>query len=431
MKEINLVGEVKNIKGMYTFNISTSKRDEDSRVWLEYQQHGEVTAVEAEYDGDGKGCSFWTIKAELPKVCDCIIYGMSMGLCVSYGIMKKNGDSWIYTGEFSDYKIDIVSLKLTYNCNLKCSMCWQAKYKDQNKAFTGHMDYTNFLNTMEKLSFLAPSKIFLWGGEPLLHPNFADILKEVKTRRFMCNLITNGILLEEKTEDILNGKLDTICVSLDGLGEIHDSIRGVPGSYQRAITGLKYLLKNKSFRPIVSVNMVINDENYQYLYETVKEFESLGVNGIQIQFPVYFDMKTGEVTAEYIKKSLGISIDKWKGFIGEYSSMDIEKLDKQLHMVKSEFNNVYLYPADISPYDWFGVKESNRKINCLTAWKRLNIEPNGDVNICTDHSDMIAGNIYESRLEEIWNNRVFRSFRREAKNNNFMSMCQHCTYSYL
>lgn len=433
MKKINLIGEVKSNKGRYTFKISTSKREEDSIVWLEYYHSGrsEAIRVEAIYDGDRYGSSFWTLEAELPEECDCIIHGMSGGLSVSYGVLQKKEDSWTYTGEFSDYSIDIISLKLTYNCNLKCSMCWQAKYKEYNKASVGHMEFENFLNIMNKISFLAPSKIFLWGGEPLLHPNFTEIIREVKSRKFLCNLITNGILLEEKTEDILMEKLDTICVSLDGLGEIHDSIRGVTGAYEKTVNGLKHLLKKKLYRPIASVNMVINNKNYQYLYDAVKEFASLGVNSIQIQFPVHFDMKTGLASATFIKNTMGIDIDKWKGFVGEYTSINLDKLDDQLRKIKNEFKNVWLYPADIPPYEWFDANKPHKKVNCLTPWKRLNIEPNGGVNICNDHSDMVAGNIFEADFKDIWNNTAFRTFRREALKNNFISMCQHCTYSYL
>ena len=64
-------------------------------------------------------------------------------------------------------------------------------------------------------------------------------------------------------------------------------------------------------------------------------------------------------------------------------------------------------------------------------WKRVNIEPNGDMNICSDYADIIAGNLLQNTFQNIWNNDMYKKFRKNIAENNFMPMCKHCTYAHI
>jgi MoaA/NifB/PqqE/SkfB family radical SAM enzyme len=84
-------------------------------------------------------------------------------------------------------------------------------------------------------------EINLTGGEPLLREDLAQVIHSMQKAcpGVRVVLSTNGLLPERldgllaETEDV------TVRVSLDGLGEVHDTIRGTPGAYDRAMASIE------------------------------------------------------------------------------------------------------------------------------------------------------------------------------------------------
>jgi len=89
------------------------------------------------------------------------------------------------------------------------------------------------------------SVIYLSGGEPLLHPQFDDIL-EYGYRQFnRVTILTNGLLIPEKVKDLVRYS-ENLCVqvSMDGDRTVNDSIRG-KGVYDKAARALYKLQQHK------------------------------------------------------------------------------------------------------------------------------------------------------------------------------------------
>lgn len=329
-----------------------------------------------------------------------------------------------------NHKINLISLKLTNRCNLNCKMCWQKKEKNNPLKKLIDLAFDDFLIIINKLNSLSPNNIYLWGGEPLLHPRIIDIIREIKINKFLAHLITNGLLLNNFADELIAVKLDTISISIDGIAKIHDSIRGLNGAYDTIITGLKKLLAKKKLRPITAINTVITPENYLHLYEMIEELSALKVNGLQLQFPVFFDLKSGQDSETYLEKELNIKMCSWHGFVKSYDSIDYKKLEEILSKIQKNFPKVGFYPSKECIASWFN-KNRNSPIKCLVPWQRVNVEPNGDMNICTDFCDMVAGNLLKQSFDSIWNNNIYQKFRDHISNNNYMPICKHCTYAHL
>lgn len=75
------------------------------------------------------------------------------------------------------------------------------------------------------------------GGEPLLRHDLPEILEEAHVR-FHTSLVTNGWLLPQRIRE-LRDHLEYLFVSLDGIGETHDRLRGNPRSFERAVEGIR------------------------------------------------------------------------------------------------------------------------------------------------------------------------------------------------
>jgi len=78
------------------------------------------------------------------------------------------------------------------------------------------------------------------GGEPLLHTEIVRMVAITLQAGMLSSIITNGSLLAKKMDDLAAAGLGQVIVSIDGSNaQTHDEIRGTPGLFDRAITGLR------------------------------------------------------------------------------------------------------------------------------------------------------------------------------------------------
>ena len=93
---------------------------------------------------------------------------------------------------------------LTLACNLCCPDCYQSLdnfYKPFKKQFIKLEDFKNLL--VQARQFWFQPRIHFFGGEPLLHPNFAILLKLTDQTGFQSSITTNGILLKKYLSQII------------------------------------------------------------------------------------------------------------------------------------------------------------------------------------------------------------------------------------
>ncbi len=150
--------------------------------------------------------------------------------------------------------------KLTYNCNLRCKMCpfWKRISED----FSIEQEKT----ILRKIYDSGACGIAFEGGEPLLRNDLAEILAFSRSLPLHTSLITNGTLLESRIDEIAQYINGAIYVSLDGLEKTHDTIRGVNGSFKKAVRGIV----TSAERVSVTINTTIMAENIHEIEDIVK-----------------------------------------------------------------------------------------------------------------------------------------------------------------
>lgn len=145
-----------------------------------------------------------------------------------------------------------VSLKMTERCNSRCITCnvWR---EQANKP---ELTLQELENIFYQLKAVKIKTIGFYGGEPLLRDDIGEAARKVKfiMKDSRILLITNGLLLKKKAQEVLESGMDIVCISLDGIGEVNDMIRGVPGYYQRIIEGIEEL-KRIDIRKKVRINI--------------------------------------------------------------------------------------------------------------------------------------------------------------------------------
>lgn len=110
--------------------------------------------------------------------------------------------------------IDSLRILVTSRCNYNCIFCHrEGVFKISHEVFTPS-DY-GFIARIA--STLGISYYKLTGGEPLVRPDLADIIKEIRPHAREISIVTNGYLLAEKIKQLVEAGLDRMNVSLHSL----------------------------------------------------------------------------------------------------------------------------------------------------------------------------------------------------------------------
>jgi SynChlorMet cassette radical SAM/SPASM protein ScmF len=140
------------------------------------------------------------------------------------------------------------------SCNLACRHCYiEPQYLGAgDEAARGRpvpLEYVK--KAIDEGRPLGLAHVKLTGGEPTLHPRFRELVNLIAAAGLDLAMETNGTLLDDDLAAFLRatGRFSSISVSLDGAeAEAHDALRGVPGSFRRAVAGLEALVR-AGFRP--------------------------------------------------------------------------------------------------------------------------------------------------------------------------------------
>ena len=186
---------------------------------------------------------------------------------------------------------------ITHVCNLRCIHCYQEDYRAHMPLAMAEQVLAQYDAYLRKHGLRG--QINLTGGEPLLHPEFFALAREIRLRGHRLGVLTNGTLIDAACAERLAALHPVfVQVSLDGPERIHDGIRG-EGNFARAVRGIDCLKRAgvkvlvsftaqksnwRSFLPLAVVcrrhrvdklwwDRVVTDDPAQYL--TTEEFRRL------------------------------------------------------------------------------------------------------------------------------------------------------------
>ncbi|MEM7305388.1 MAG: radical SAM protein [Planctomycetota bacterium] len=121
----------------------------------------------------------------------------------------------------------IVQIHPTRRCNLRCRHCYSSSGPEERDA----LDAALLRAALDDAAELGYGVISLSGGEPLMYPGLVELLDHGKERGFLNTFTTNGMLLTDARLDELRDRVDLMAVSLDGIPDSHDAIRGQKGAF--------------------------------------------------------------------------------------------------------------------------------------------------------------------------------------------------------
>ncbi len=128
---------------------------------------------------------------------------------------------------------------VTHNCNSRCITCTMWRSKSTNE-----LSITELQDILTQLKDIGVVSVGFEGGEALLRKDFPQIVEKAHELGFEhISLTTNGLLLtRSKAEELIQKGLTSIGVSINGIGETHDFVRGIKGAYEKSMGALEELV---------------------------------------------------------------------------------------------------------------------------------------------------------------------------------------------
>ena len=335
-----------------------------------------------------------------------------------------------------------IDAELHKRCNLKCSFCPRstANYDLNEESKTKELLTDRWIKIVRDAKRLGVLIFNLEGAnEPIYVSDLAfPVIEEIKKIGMYGILTTNGTLwTEEKIKDIVEIGWDRIHFSIDSNdAEIHDSLRGVKGSFKRSIENIKLLNKWKdklgTELPMLNINIMICNKNFHKLPEMVEMSKELKADYIFVEPLMLFsdDSRWLKISDEDVENKLPVYIKTAKILADKYEiDNNFSAQDKNLDdgLVVEENKKKILMKDVKDVRDKIVEKGTILSAPCFKPWTRIAIKYDG----LTGHCGLVqeGETLKEKTLEEIWYGDWFEGVRNKMMNGQLLEYCSHCVPS--
>ena len=298
----------------------------------------------------------------------------------------------------------------TLRCDLKCRHCG-SDYK--MKADGRDMPKEDFLRVLDSIAAKTdPHKVFVIvsGGEPLMRQDIEECGREIYGKGFPWGLVTNALhLTPQRWQRLLQAGIHTMSISLDGLEEDHNWMRGNSRSFSMVSHAIDMLVATKGF--VFDIVTCVNRRNYGKLDE-IKEF------------------------------LIGKGVGRWRIFT--VFPVGRAALDPQMRLTNEEFRGVFEYirrtreegriRVDYGCEGFLGNYEGevrNRLFACQAGVTVGSVMADGAIAACASiRADYNQGNIYRDDFMEVWEHRYAAYRQREWMRNGECDGCKYFRYCH-
>lgn len=325
---------------------------------------------------------------------------------------------------------ETINIYPTDRCNLNCSMCFEKLRKPRPELPI--KTWQTLLNDVKRFR----PRMHLSGGEPFLYQDIDALIKSIKKHNLFLAITTNGTLLQHHADVIVREKVNHLTVSIDGPARSHDTIRGVPGTYDRIITGLREIkkMRKKHQPPILRINSMVNTEEPRIMYEMLEIARSVKADYIQFLHPLF--LSTEELTAHgAVLRALGMHLNYWQGAdVNKPAPRDMDTLHDVIHDIQGVAGiQVRIFPHFtrqqlLSYYTMSKGFHRGWRFRCRAMWNTATLLPNGSIESCPDY---IIGNCADEHFARSWNSTLMRQLRRRIHAREFFDVCRACCFFYM
>ena len=178
----------------------------------------------------------------------------------------------------SGRRLDCAIWEFTLGCNLRCSHCGSSAGKPR----PDELSTEEAFRVCEMLARVGCREVSLMGGEPLLRQDFGDVARCVRQLGMKLSVVSNGTLMEDHAEELEALRPEVVGISLDGVQESHEKIRGAR-TWEKAVQAID-LLRSRDIQ--TTVITTVSKINFRDLPEMRDLVKGKGANWqIQVAMP--------------------------------------------------------------------------------------------------------------------------------------------------
>jgi len=309
----------------------------------------------------------------------------------------------------------VIQLPITYNCNARCVMCniWQMDH-------SGEATVEEFAEFMKDDLFKKVEAVGINGGEPSLVPNLYEYANEILKLPSLksLNIISHGFspkALFAQVEKIYascqkKGISFHISISLDGVSEIHDTVRGKPKVFEKTIGTIDEIIDNKyKYCDSYDIGCTIVNQNIDYLMELDTYAKSKKYN---IKYRLGVDNKR-------------IESDKLRDQYSVIYSPLRQSAKEFFHYQVSQAKNLIEKFKYYAIFYWLDHDKPKRLLGCMWKDEGVTLDARGEIYYCAVASSSI-GSLRKEKGENIFFSNENIDYRKSIIKNS----CDECIHDY-
>src|SRR3989442_14272115 len=153
-----------------------------------------------------------------------------------------------------------VTLEMTRRCPLECQHCYNNLAMGDLAARNRELSNEEYAGVLTELADMGVIWLLFTGGEIFARKDFLEIYTLAKQKGFLITLFTNGILINEKIADYLR-EYPPFAIEITLYGrtrETYEELTQMPGSYDRCMRGIRFLLERGLPLKLKTVGTSIN-----------------------------------------------------------------------------------------------------------------------------------------------------------------------------
>jgi len=274
-----------------------------------------------------------------------------------------------------------VEIGPTNVCNHRCVFC----ALDWVNRDATYIDKDTMMDNLEDMAKLGVKSIMFAGeGEPLLHKNIADFVKQAKTNGIDVAITTNGVVFDPKLAEKVLPYLSWIRFSVDaGTKQTHAKIHGTHASdFDRLVSNIEStanIIRTNNYDATFGVQMLLLNQNKAEAETLTKMAKQYGVHNIQIKPYSHHDKSSNDFEVNY---------------------NELTELEKVLLKHSDENFKVIYRTTSMNRLD---IQREYTSCHGLNFFALLDAKGNViPCNLFYENPDFYYGNINEQKFSEIW-----------------------------
>jgi radical SAM protein with 4Fe4S-binding SPASM domain len=292
----------------------------------------------------------------------------------------------------------VIAIEATNRCFLNCITCPIPKQMKRKK---GDMTIQTFKSLLNQIDWKVDRLSWAFGGEPLLNKDIWQMVKLASEKGIHSKIDTNGMLVNQFTDEIFNSNLRVLNIAFEGLSPKSTSNFRQGFDYELVIKNIQRISERKNKigakYPVIGLNYLVKKDNEEEIEQTIEFARQWKLNFVTL-------------------KSINITPSAW------LSDREVQDMGNRYLPVKR---------TDLCRYEqkegkW--VPKDGLNDFCRYLINSITITWNGKVLPCCFDFDayMEVGDIHLQELKSIWRGKRFKDIRKKIYSGS-IGICNNCT----